>query len=201
MSQQLIPTASSLTVPLIRQSVSGSVGIIRDDGTMLAMTASSANSKPTPAAGNVVIWTPGPGATPVGDSTVDYVIFAADDVTAALALGFNWTAMYRYVYLPVDIASLIGNPLSPGVSAESWINSVAVLRSGYACTDCFCPDEAWSSLATDTGSANGHLKVVAGGLFAPYGSSKAGFVIPMGFASIYQIPTPSDPWLQIEIGL
>jgi len=191
MSQQLIPSSTQNTVPLIRQSVSGTVGIIRDDGTMLAMTVSTAGSQPSnPSAGNVIIWTP-------TGATFDTVIFAPADVTAALALGYNWTALYRYIYLPIDIQSIVGSNLSPGVVPEAWINEVPVLQYGDAATDCYATDENWYGTSEDTGALAGMYKVVAGGLFAPWNSSKAGVVPGSGY--IIQPPTTSDPWLIIGI--
>jgi len=192
LSQQLIPTTSNLVLALIRQSVSGTVGIIRDDGTMLAMTTQSGGSQPTPSAGNVVIWTP---ASP---GNVDYGVFNTTDVSNAAALGYNWTALYRYVYLPIDIQSLIGSNLSPGVVPEAWINEVPCLIIGTACTDAYCTDENWYGTNENGSAYSGQLKVVAGGLFAPWNSSKAGLVLP-GTVSIIQPPTTSDPWLIIDI--
>jgi hypothetical protein len=192
LSQQMVPTSANLAIALIRQSVANTVGVIRDDGTMLTMSTSTAGSQPTASGGTVVIWTP---ASP---GNVDYAVFAAADVAAATALGYNWTALYRYVYLPIDIQSIVGSNLSPGVVPEAWINEIPCLSIGTAATDCYCTDENWYGATENTGAYSGQLKVVAGGLFAPYSSSKAGLIIP-GNVAIIQPPTTSDPWLIVEV--
>jgi hypothetical protein len=183
-TQVVYPAAGALTFALARQNVGSAVTAIDQAGTKWPMIYSAAGSIPAATAGSITIWT---------NSGVDTVIVAAADVTAGLS---QLTFMYRYAYLPADIMALVGNNLTPGIIGEQYLSRVPTIRIGVVATDNYVTDDDWASAFVYPSSTNPQIKAVAGGLFAPGNSAKAGVAVP---AQLVQAPTPADPWLIFEL--
>ena len=123
---------------------------------------------------------------------------ATDSTTGLTSLTFDSThasvvfnVFYSYAMSAMTEISLYGNG-SPGFWASDMLGSVGIFKIGKIALNNFDPVANWYSGTNVPG-----VKCIAGGLFTDSASSANGFVPPN--VDIVALPSPSSPWLEVEI--
>lgn len=122
------------------------------------------------------------------DSTTGLTALTFD---ASLA-GNTYNVYYNYPMSALVETGLYGNPY-PGFAPSDILQQVGIIRIGNVSTNCFDPAANWYSSSNPAPL----VKVIAGGLFTDSANAAAGF-IPTN-VSITGLPTPANPWLDLEI--
>jgi hypothetical protein len=126
------------------------------------------------------------------DSVTGLTALTFDATVYGLGGGVVLNVFYTFTMAPAVEAALYGNP-SPGFYNTDMLGRVGVIKVGRVFTNCFDPQANWYAGAAAT------VKVIAGGLFTDAANGATGFV--PNNATILSLPTPSDPWLGLELGV
>ena len=162
---------------LLPNTVTGSIGAMNPAGALVTVSSSAASSS------NIQSST---------DSTTGLTALTFDATDAGYSGGV-FTVTYNYTMSTQETLARFGT-YTPGPYPSDMIGQIGVFRQGRIAVNDLDPLANWM------GAADARVKIIASGLWTSSdgGSGSAAGIVPTN-VDVISFPTPSYPWLVLEI--